>query len=108
MSQVLTLFPARVAIVDPKTGLMTSEFFRALSVLFDRVGGAVAPSIPELPTDVSAKIAGEVFRQRDLVPPVNPADAAAVQLLASFLQRPQVPNNESDAQRVLAGQIFGA
>lgn len=30
----LSLFPARVAIVDPNTGIMTQEFYRALTRLF--------------------------------------------------------------------------
>lgn len=39
MSAPLSLFPARVAFVDPKTGLLTPEALRALSVLLARSGG---------------------------------------------------------------------
>ena len=40
MANTLSLFPARVKIVNPD-GTMTSEFYRALQVLFDRTGGTL-------------------------------------------------------------------
>tara|TARA_R110000782_G_scaffold55229_2_gene116488 strand:- start:399 stop:623 length:225 start_codon:yes stop_codon:yes gene_type:complete len=40
MANVLSLFPARIAIVD-QNGVMTPEFFRALSAIYIRVGGAI-------------------------------------------------------------------
>lgn len=46
---VLSLFPARVKWTDAN-GYLTPEAFRALGALFERVGGAVAPSITDLAT----------------------------------------------------------
>ena len=43
----LNLFPARVAFVNTD-GTLTPESYRALQVLFNRVGGASAPTITEL------------------------------------------------------------
>lgn len=44
---VLDLFPSRVRFCDAN-GMLTPEANRAMKMLFTRVGGAVAPSIPEL------------------------------------------------------------
>lgn len=137
MSMPLSLFPARVPIgsyFDPKTKQnypvnASAEFLRALSALMVRVGGPSSPSITELPTDANARIAGETFRQREQAPffgdagevmkqrafeqrsPAIPANTSEVNLLNAVLAfRPQAttPNNDADASRILAGQIFGA
>lgn len=47
MANPLDLFPARVRFVD-QNGLLTTEAFKALRALFERVGGASAPSNSEL------------------------------------------------------------
>lgn len=44
---VLSLFPARVRFVDEK-GNLTPEAVRALTKLFERVGGALGPSTTDL------------------------------------------------------------
>jgi hypothetical protein len=48
MATPLDLFPARVALVDIRTGHLTPEGYRAFTTLFERVGGASAPSNSEL------------------------------------------------------------
>lgn len=47
MANPLDLFPARVRFVD-QNGLLTTEAFKALRALFERVGGLSAPSNNEL------------------------------------------------------------
>jgi hypothetical protein len=54
MATILDLFPARISIGSATVGgqrvpvLASPEFLRALTTLFDRVGGASAPSITEV------------------------------------------------------------
>ena len=40
MTTTLSLFPSRIKIVN-QDGTMTSEFYRALQILFNRSGGAL-------------------------------------------------------------------
>lgn len=67
----LNLFPARVAFVNPD-GTLTNEAYRALQMVFERVGGALG--------DSGADVFGQVFgsasdatsiMQTDVVQPVN-------------------------------------
>lgn len=48
MATALSLFPARVQFVDPNTGLLTLPALKALAIVYDRLGGATAPTINEL------------------------------------------------------------
>jgi hypothetical protein len=47
MADILDLFPARVRFVDAN-GLLTTEAFRALQKVFERVGGATGSSTSDL------------------------------------------------------------
>jgi hypothetical protein len=52
MSEPLRLLPPRVAFVDPKTGMMTRDWYMFFQGLYERVGGATAASIGDLTTDL--------------------------------------------------------
>jgi hypothetical protein len=49
MAGILDLFPARVRFVDAD-GRLTTEAFRALAKVFERIGGATGPSTTDLAT----------------------------------------------------------
>ncbi len=48
----LTLQPPRVAMVDPRTGMVTREWYRWFTDSFLRQGGASAPTVTEVVTRV--------------------------------------------------------
>lgn len=48
MSNPLRFIPPRVALTDAKTGMISREWYLFFQGMFDRVGGASAPSIPDI------------------------------------------------------------
>jgi hypothetical protein len=48
MNEPLNFVPPRVAMVDPRTGLITREWYLFLQGLFYRVGGSNGPSTPDI------------------------------------------------------------
>lgn len=48
MSEALRFVPPRVAFTDPRTGVITREWYLFLQGVFDRVGGATGQSNAEL------------------------------------------------------------
>lgn len=44
----LNFVPPRVPLVDPRTGLITREWYLFLQGVFQRIGGADGPSTPDL------------------------------------------------------------
>lgn len=76
----LTRPPARIPMVDPKTGQITREWYRFLDQTFQRLGGAQGQSITELTADLHddagiEEIKLELYRSRDdgnQAPPPQP------------------------------------
>lgn len=52
MSDPLRLLPPRVPLTDPRTGLMARDWYLFFQQLYDRVGGANAPSNDDLAGDL--------------------------------------------------------
>lgn len=48
MSNALKFIPPRVQLTDPRTGLISREWYLFFQGLFERVGGADGPSTPDL------------------------------------------------------------
>lgn len=48
MSSTINFVPPRVPLVDPKTGIVTREWYLFLLGVFQRIGGATGPSTPDL------------------------------------------------------------
>lgn len=44
----LRFVPPRVPLVEPKTGIVTREWYLFLQGVFDRIGGAIGPSTPDI------------------------------------------------------------
>lgn len=45
---IIKLMPPRVPLMDPRTGLITREWYAFFQALFERVGGTISPGIPEI------------------------------------------------------------
>ncbi|UOF78615.1 hypothetical protein [Bacteriophage sp.] len=52
MTEALKFVPPRVAITDPRTGLISREWYLFFQGVFNRIGGATGPST----TDVSSSL----------------------------------------------------
>lgn len=48
MTNALRFVPPRVQLVDPRTGMISREWYLFLQGVFDRIGGADSASIPDL------------------------------------------------------------
>lgn len=69
MTDALKFVPPRVALVDPRTGMIAREWYLFLLGLYMRVGGAIAPSNSTLDEclqfDVREADAGELGKRLD-------------------------------------------
>ena len=98
----LNLFPARVQFVDPQ-GRLTPESYRALQLLYDRVGG----SFGDQGTDVFADVMGS-FQSDQL--PVNNESVIQPNADGSFYS--EIVSQPSDdafaSEMIFAGETSGA
>lgn len=84
MSDSIFFAPFRVPVTDPRTGLMSREWYLFFQALFNRVGGDNAASISDLQQSIPLQessidaLAVQAAALQDLgqSPPVLPADAA--------------------------------
>ena len=66
--------PPRVALTDPRTGLITPEWYRWILRLMIRVGGPHAPNLDELERQLR-DLENEVRVAPPEIPPIFPLDA---------------------------------
>lgn len=103
----LTRPPARIPLVDPKTGLISREWYRFLDQTFQRLGGAQGQSITELTADLHddagiEEIKLELYRARDdgnQAPPPLPQ-------IADDGQAPPLQPQITDDNQAPAGAFF--
>jgi hypothetical protein len=84
MTEPLRLLPPRVPLVDPKTGNMSRDWYMFFQQLYERVGGATAPSNADIAADLfedagSGELTAQLFGVSDdlhQAPPVVEALAA--------------------------------
>ena len=80
---IVSAQPARIPLVDPKTGLITREWMRFFEAMFVRVGGAHGQSNDELAVDMHddsgiEEIKLDQFRLRDELNQLPPVQAQAL------------------------------
>lgn len=63
MATALKFIPPRVPLTDPKTGLVSREWYLFLQGMFDRIGGASSTSNTELLAAIEALVVGEMVTQ---------------------------------------------
>lgn len=94
MANALSLFPARVQFVDPKTGLLTLPALKALALVFDRIGGPTAPTINELSfsddedsglEEIRSEFSKAIEGLQSIPPPAEVAQAESVDTQLSAL-----------------------
>lgn len=64
MSTTVNRQPANVPLVDPKTGLITREWYRFFIDTFTRIGGQTAPTNTDLSNLIAQGVAGEMTMQQ--------------------------------------------
>lgn len=52
MSEALKFLPPRVALMDPRSGLISREWYLFFQAVYDRIGGATGPSTTDLSTSL--------------------------------------------------------
>lgn len=77
--------PANVPLVDPKTGLITREWYRFFTDTFTRIGGQTALTNTDLSTLIDQGVAGEMTLQQALPGAVSEQTMQAAQAPDSFV-----------------------
>ena len=89
MTSPMRFVPPRVALTDPKTGVISREWYLFFQGVFLRIGGADSPSIPDIIEAVEADYS---------VSPTNEAAFAVEQALGQFM----LPQQASQADLIVA------
>lgn len=71
----LSIQPSRIPLVDPKTGLITPEWYRFFNDSFARMGGASAPSLTEVVTSIitATTTVTQIIEDAGMAPVSQPA-----------------------------------
>lgn len=115
MPGALDLFPARVAFVDLRTGMLTPAAIRALQTVFQRVGGATGASTTDLASADDDDSGLEEFKHETgkALQALALAPLAQAQMQIEQLQteinglREQVAELVKHAQGIEQGVIYG-
>lgn len=114
MSEPLRFMPPRVQMVDPKTGMVTREWYLFLQGVFDRIGGANGQSsqdiIQDMPDDAGLEeIKATLFATTDAInqtPPVQDPQTLDMILAELSSQRDQITELIKTVQAIQQGTLI--
>lgn len=113
MTDPIKFMPPRVALTDPRTGLISREWYLFFQGIYDRIGGANGPTIPDVATSLfedagSGETNAMLFTVEDAVEQAPPYEHYVEQTIAAELSglRDQVAELVKELDALKASPIF--